>query len=551
MRAIISKLKVRATKLSSGRKLSGAATWIAEAVFKEKVVGLDIGAERVKAVQLTRTRGGIRLLRTFEEEIRERDGEGKKEDLSRTLRELSDKIGGTEKIISALPLSSVIIRNFTLPFRDKDKIRQMIKFEAEPYLPFPSEEALVDFYVTDAENPKGTEVVMVAVNKGIVREHLDTLAAAGIEPQIIGLDAGAIFNAYAEGRQQEKPIALIDIGAEKTLVAIVSKSTLSFMRSIPRAGRAFTRAIAGELGIGFEEAEVLKREKGGLLSEPGEDKTRDRISTALKKALETWQQELERTFLSFEAHLSGEEIGEIILSGGSSKLTNLSAYLSDRLNVKVSLFRLFAHGDYKGEKSFPGDKATPSLNIALGLALSGLKGKRMFLNFRREEMAPRLEWGKLKKYLTPTIILVSLIVFLSLFNLFAQLDLQEKYYRNLNQEISRVVKATLPQMTKVPRGMEAAIIKNEIEKKEKRWEPFRNLTGDYPSALEVLRELHSRIPERLKLDISELVISGKTLRIKASTTSFEMVSKLRKALESSPYFERVELKSARTKLNSD
>ncbi|MCD5390671.1 type IV pilus assembly protein PilM [candidate division NPL-UPA2 bacterium] len=505
------------------------------AILERRAIGLDIGTATVKLVELTSSRGGLRLIDFSCKEIEKREGEEEKEAISRTIRELfEEKKIKEERIISALPLSSVVVRNITFPFKEAEKIEKTIKFEAESYLPFPVEEAIIDFHITDESKGKETEVLMVAVDKRRVREHLEVLHLAAVEPVVTALDVSAIFNTYCLGAAQEETgaTAIIDMGAEKTSVVVVSDGALSFTRAIAQGGRNLTRILAEEQGISFEEAEELKKERG--LTASGESQP----GAVIKRALEPLLKEMERTFISFQAR-SGKEVEEIVLTGGASQLPGLTEHLSDELGVGVSLYHLA-----KGVEHRLNPTSLSLICVGMGLALGGLGRGKLNFNFRKEEFSLRLDWARMRRHLILPAILAGGIVCLGIFGLLMDLHLKEKRYQTLNEKISTVLKETFPHV-RVVRGMELELVRRELEEEKKGWQVFKELTPRRPSPLEIMRELYLRIPEEGEVQLSDLRLTRDAVKIRGKAASFRAVNLLRQELEKSPHFKRVSLGRAR------
>ncbi len=503
------------------------------AILEKKALGLDIGADVVRVVELASGRQGLRLVDFSCQEIKKKEGEDKKESLSRTLKELfKEKKIKEERIVSALPLASAVVRNITFPFREARKIEKTIKFEAEPYLPFPVEEAIIDFQIIGEAKGNGTEVLMIAVDKKRIREHLDILSEAGIEPAIISLDVSAIFNAYSLGKNgAEKTVALVDIGTDKTTVAVVSEGKLSFIRGIPQGSKNFISPLVKEQKVSGEETE---EERGG--SELTEDEKG--AGDVLKRAFEHLLKEIERTLVSFQAR-SGKEVEKIILSGGGSRLPDLREHLSRELDMEVSIYHL-AQGLEHGLN----EALFPSLCGGMGLALEGLGRGKLHFNFRKEEFTRRLDRARMKKSLIPPAILVGGIAGLSLFGLFMNLHLREERYRALNQRIEGMFRDVFPE-GRVIRGMELELMRRRVEESKGKGEALEKLAQPRLSSLEIMRELFLRIPEGEEVQLFSLRLRDDAVRIEGSVASFRAVDLLRRELEGSPHFQRVSLTRAR------
>jgi Tfp pilus assembly PilM family ATPase len=476
------------------------------AILEKKAIGLDIYPDVVRVVELAQGRKGLRLIGFSSKMIERKEGEEEKESVSRTLKELfqEKKIKG-ERIVSALPLTSAVVRNITFPFQDAGKIEKAVKFEAEPYLPFAVEEVIIDFHITGEAKGNGAEVLIIAVDKKRIREHLNILSGAGIEPTIVSLDTIAIFNAYSligEGRK-EKTVALVDIGVEKTTVAVVSEGNLSFIRGIPQGNKDLAAALAKEERM--VPLPILK--------------------------------EIQRTFISSQARL-GKEIEEIVLSGEGSQIPTLREHLSRELGIGVSVYDL----TQKIEHSLD-EMLLSSSCVGVGLALEGLGQGKLSFNFRKEEFALRFNRARIKKSLILPFVLSGGIVCLSLFGLFMNLHLRERGYQALNEKVEEMFQEVFPE-GRVVRGMELELLRRKVEEEKGQGQALENLAQQRFSSLEMIRELFLRVPEGKGVQLFSLRLRSDLLKIEGEVASFGAIDLLTRELKGSPYFQKVSLTQA-------
>jgi Tfp pilus assembly PilM family ATPase len=124
----------------------------------EKILGLDIGRNSIKAVQVM---AGIRGYEVARIALVDIDDEGGTEE---ALKKLFKSGIFTDSIcITALPAKDFFFRNIRLPFKDKKKISQTIAYELEPLIPCPADEVLIDYVITDQTDQ--TDIFSAAVAK--------------------------------------------------------------------------------------------------------------------------------------------------------------------------------------------------------------------------------------------------------------------------------------------------------------------------------------------------------------------------------------------------
>ena len=96
------------------------------------------------------------------------------------------------RIVSSIPGQLFSQRLVSFPFADRKRVEKALPFEIEDGLPFPLDDIVIDHLVLDGgQSAKGAgaskeaAVLALMLPKTVLRQHLDLLATAGIDPQFI------------------------------------------------------------------------------------------------------------------------------------------------------------------------------------------------------------------------------------------------------------------------------------------------------------------------------------------------------------------------------
>ncbi len=96
------------------------------------------------------------------------------------------------RIISSIPGHLFTQRLVKLPFGDRKRVEKALPFEIEDTVPFELEDVIIDHVVLEgakngkaAEASKEAQVLGLILPKEVLKRHLELLAAAGIDPQVI------------------------------------------------------------------------------------------------------------------------------------------------------------------------------------------------------------------------------------------------------------------------------------------------------------------------------------------------------------------------------
>jgi type IV pilus assembly protein PilM len=374
----------------------------------ERRVAVDVGSRHVKIAEFRHRKEKLEVVYLDSMAIPYNSSRGDitPERVSETLLKLLQKhnirSGG---FVSLLPREFVTIKQFELPSAQHEQLKQMLQFEAEKYLPFAVDRAIVDFDYEvlesgeepEEESPDELEpqteqqkaaqetveamaragqkslVTMAGVRRAVIPKFLVLLTVKGCRQRAIDVSSFALYNAFRyycskhpvdpEGGDQ----VIIEIGARRTECVLVSAETgrLVFTRSLNRAGDILTEYIAGQEDISFEEAEQLKCEQW--------DNTVLANSEAFDVAFQPLLVEIEKTLRYMQKSSLSLNIGTVWLSGGSANVPNLCGYLQEKLGIPVQLFNPV---DMLGVQAEGAPASSFSMAVGCGLRLvheTGLK----------------------------------------------------------------------------------------------------------------------------------------------------------------------------------
>ncbi|MFC1854488.1 pilus assembly protein PilM [Candidatus Dependentiae bacterium] len=155
-----------------------------------------------------------------------------------------------------VPSSLVVIKELELPFCSREKVKMVIEYEAEPLLPFNSDEAFIDFVITSkSEKGKSCRVIVAAIRKSDINKIFEVFDEAEFAPHHIYVDllatSGLTLQLKATG--SEKTSALIEVEKDLIKVVLLENGTLRFVRNIHKGINFFVDALHKTLNISEEE----------------------------------------------------------------------------------------------------------------------------------------------------------------------------------------------------------------------------------------------------------------------------------------------------------
>lgn len=311
-------------------------------LFKKKnPIGLDIGSSYLKAAQINDTKAGLELaffdLLPLQPGIISDGVISDKKNLVVSIKELMRKVGvkKADAVIGMSGHASVIIKKITIPFMTEDELGDAMKYEAEQYIPFDINDVNIDFQILGPNIERDTQmdVVLVAVKKNVIKDYIEVVESAGLNPVVIDVDSFAVSNMYEINYEIEERgvVALVNVGAGTTNIDLLQRGITVFTRESAIGSNFHTDALERAFDISREDAERLKTGRSIEGISP------DSVQTVLNTASDEIYAEIYRTFEFFKSSISEEEIGRIMLSGGGALLKGFSEMMAERLGINVQI----------------------------------------------------------------------------------------------------------------------------------------------------------------------------------------------------------------------
>ena len=485
-----------------------------------KTWGLDFGSTGIKAVELARTWQGYRVANYGFYPY----SNAEKEKSTREKLQILEKIfpGGSkdgENVIVSLPSHRMMVHRVTLPFRERKKNQQVIKFEVEGLLPFPVDQVIVDFYQSK-ETANGNQAMAFAARKEDLQEHFSLMEEAGLDPESLVPEAMALFWLLPNLGNEVSSGALLDVGHEKTTMLVWHRATLTLVRSIPVAGSAM------QLPAGQKLKNTTPESKG----------TEETILPALNRLAD----EVQRTLMAYESHPDGRPVEKIYITGGSTALPGLGKKFGEILRRPVAILDM--EGSSKSLLKNVPEEYHHILTVALGSAFGGSIKEGERINFRQEEFASSKKAKKAKTRMTLLLSYGILLAVLGIAAFAVDLHLKERRYQDLKADIRKEFMQAQPGIKKVVNEVEQ--MKTLVQEEKARVNALGGLSKA-TSPLEILREFSTVIEPEWKVRVTDLVVEPEAIEVTGEADSFETINQVKSRLDKSSLYKEVQLKTAR------
>ena len=235
---------------------------------------------------------------------------------------------------------------------DDDELSEIVlNQEASLYLPFPREEADVDYqkvgYVLDDDGIEKVRVLLVAVRREITDSYTETFAQAGIELDVLETSSFALIRTIRDKLRQftsQEAVAVIDIQFESTEISIVVDGTPQFSRTVPlgtfQIQNALSRAMNLPPSRNVGLLQGLSIPSTPIASRPSASRSKGGINpgmTAILRLVGELADELRRSIDFYLNQGEDMEVAQLVLAGPGGAMTNLDQFFSQRLGLPASV----------------------------------------------------------------------------------------------------------------------------------------------------------------------------------------------------------------------
>jgi type IV pilus assembly protein PilM len=355
-------------------------------------VGIELAPERINIAQLQKQGQVFKLAALSSQPVPEgifQDGQitdppALAELIQKALAESKIKV---KRVATAVPGRESLIRLIPLPAElNEQELREMVlKHEAGLYLPYPREEADVDYqklgYFVDEDGIEKVQILLVATRKQVTDTYVNTFQHAGLKVDVIEINSFALLRTIREQLRTygtQEAAVLVDIQFDSTEIAIIVDGVPQFSRTVPIGTYQLQSALLRSMNlpasrdmqmlqtltlpctIGGDESEDLAGPNSGTL--------------AVMRVLAELADELRRSVDFYLSQSDNLEVAQLLLAGPGGGLTNLDEFFQQRLNVPTTQIDPIAalSLEVDEEKITPAQR--PGLGTVLGLGLRGAWG---------------------------------------------------------------------------------------------------------------------------------------------------------------------------------
>jgi type IV pilus assembly protein PilM len=497
-------------------------------MFERIVTGLDIGTSSAKVVELWAGVRESKVRRCLEIPL---EVHATPDESNESLRlALIRENVSLATVATAMESSRVTQRHVHFPFTGR-QVPAALTLQIEDMIPVPLDTMVLTYEQRARRSPVQTDVLAILAPKVEVQKHLARAAALDVDPAVVEVDGVVLANAAALLGLGREPQLVLNIGHTTTNVVLLADGHPLLLRSIRVAGRHFDEAIASDLGIDLDTARKHKHEHGLLVPDGGRPAT-PRLATTLDQLA----REISRSVQAIVSDaLDASAPREIWLAGGSAAISGLAQYIEERTRL---VCRPLAEVMAERAVAKPlVETGVPERFVqALGLAVRLSRAAVTRSDFRQGTFRFTGNQASRRQEIVRTVWLVTAVLLLWPVTLGWELLSLRSRADAIRERIAEVHGRILP---------ESPVRGDPLESLERNASELDGLashlgvTGAGASPLDLLREIHARIPATLEISIEELQIQRSSITGRAIAPDIPAIDLFRRELEKSPAVEQV------------
>ena len=356
-------------------------------IFKnpQSYLGVDIGKTSVKIVEIRKIKGQATLVNYgYSEEASDFSAKNLSIDTAKAARLITEICSRSNiknnNAVAALPSFSVFSSVLSLNHIDKKDLAAAVMGEAKKVMPLDLEEMILDWKVlaetpsaaeqtpavsrdeADGQTNGNTKVLLTGAPKPLVKKYVAIFKEAKIN--LLSLETEIFSLIRSLVGIDGSVVALVDLGAVNTDIAIIANGLPMFSRSLNSGGIMVTKAISDSLKVDFKRAEQFKLDLGSSLN----DQAATPLPAIITNTIAPIVNEIKYSLNLFQQE-NNKQIEKVILAGGGANLPRIDNYLSTILDTKVIIGDPFARLSYPLDLKPALDEMGTKMAIAVGLAL--------------------------------------------------------------------------------------------------------------------------------------------------------------------------------------
>jgi type IV pilus assembly protein PilM len=355
-------------------------------------IGIDIQERQIFAVQLQSHQGGIAIKGLAQAEIDEKwqvdDPIESIDALQSPLKKMANnKSFGGKRAVLHVPPQHLI--SFPIRFKPAraEPLEQAIVRESAAYLPFPIEEAIIDYPSLEPVNSGDTreyKAVMIAVHRDRIAKYVGLLRQVGFGVEAVDFQVSSLIRLHRHLRNEASGSTILcHLGMTQTLLVIVSNDSILAQRYVPMGLQLLLGKITDNLALshaknnaksmlqkyGLAYQDQQSTDKGSTAQNGETNRLQRVIYQILSPQIEELLHELHKIIGYVRSEAPNTVFENIYVYGPGVLIRKLDDYLAKRLSIPTQLLNPLQTMELSNNGNIFDPSEGGPFALAMGLAM--------------------------------------------------------------------------------------------------------------------------------------------------------------------------------------
>ena len=348
----------------------------------KKLLAIDWDSRDVRVVMFRPKADGIDLLKAVSIPIQAGVSASEPEAFGAFLRAaLAQANMSVKHVLLTIPRDRVVLNNLRLPPTPPDELPSMVSLQIGKELPFPAEQATIDFASLGApsDGKAGVDVLVAAVRNDYLEPYRKIAYEAGLTVDSIGLRPHGNVVAVTSGEPAPGTMLLVEVGPSLTEIDFVRDGVPAYSRAASAGVGPAPGAVNGE-----------RIDDSRIFSFPIQEREPDETTT---KAVGYVLREVVHTYEAYRATDPTVKINRIVVAGATGIEAELAQALGGRFALRAELYTPEKALNLSAQRA----KELRGFSAVLGLAMSHAKRGLTHFDFQHPKKSVTKSQRQLKK----------------------------------------------------------------------------------------------------------------------------------------------------------
>lgn len=238
-----------------------------------------------------------------------------------------------KKIVFTITSKRIANKEAIIPFCKENRIKDIVQINASEYFPISNlDDYAIDYSILEVvqtESLKNYRLSVTATPNELIEQYYALAKAMGMSVETIDYSGNSILQLLKLQTAGEGVDAVLQVGAENTVVNIMNGSTLVMQRSVPYGRLALADAVKSARGVSDEEADmILVNEDLGMLSQNYPD-----VADAVRSMLSS----IGRILEFYRARNAEHPIERVFIIGDVTSVNGLPELINNEMDYEVMI----------------------------------------------------------------------------------------------------------------------------------------------------------------------------------------------------------------------